>query len=135
MGVHNKITRERYEKIKAECKSPKDDCKVIEKYKISQTTARYIRNSKDYRHYLAWSNPNKSRGTIKFTTTSGYSRVIDNSVDRKDVERIYLELKDRIDDIERKEVKLATVKLILFLIFELCLLAMSAGFILERFGY
>lgn len=134
MGVHNKITRTKYEAIKSELKTPQDDKKVIEKYKISQTTARYIRRSKSFHHYVAWSNPNKSRGTIKFTTTSGYSRVIDNSVDRKDVERIYLELKDRIDEIERKEVKIATFKLIVALGILLCLVAMSIGFIIERFG-
>lgn len=127
MGAHNRITRIRYDKIKSELKTPKDDKKVIEKYKISKTTARYIRNSNNYRHYLAWSNPRKRVCPSKKDIAAGY-------VDRKELERFYYDLRQRIDDIERKEVKIATFKLIFILCILLCLVAMSVGFIIERFG-
>ena len=131
MGVHNKITRTKYEKIKSELKTPQDDKKVIEKYKISQTTARYIRRSKNFHHYVAWSNPNKKHSIVKCSIAKG----LDHSfATQKDLERVYLELRHRIDDIDRKEVKIATFKLIVALGLLLCLVAMSIGFIIERFG-
>lgn len=51
MGLHNRITRERYKKIKTCLKKPEDDIKAVEVYGISYTTARQIRNTKDYDEY------------------------------------------------------------------------------------
>lgn len=136
MGVHNKITRTKYEAIKSELKTPQDDKKVIEKYKISQTTARYIRRSRDYRHYVVWSNPSKKKvRKVVVTDVRPIQRPdMPTLVTEKELQRVYLELRHRIDDIDRKEVKIATFKLIVVFGILLCLIAMSVGFIIERFG-
>ena len=54
MGIHNKITRDKYYEMKALLKSPKDDEKVIRQFRISQTTVRFIRNSPSYEFYADW---------------------------------------------------------------------------------
>ena len=51
MGSHNRITREKYNKIKQACNAPADDAKVMQKFGISQTTCRQIRNTEDYQEY------------------------------------------------------------------------------------
>lgn len=51
MGSHNRITKEKFEKIKKDCKTPFDDPLVAEKHGISTRTARGIRNSEDYQEY------------------------------------------------------------------------------------
>lgn len=54
MGAHNRITRQKYQQIKAELAAPKDDKRVMRKYGISQSTARSIRNSDNYDYYRKW---------------------------------------------------------------------------------
>lgn len=51
MGIANKITQSRYNKAKAELKSPKDDARVSKKYGFSRTTARKIRNTDNFYEY------------------------------------------------------------------------------------
>lgn len=51
MGSHNRITEEKFKKIKKDCRTPFDDPLVSEKHKISTRTARQIRNSKNYQEY------------------------------------------------------------------------------------
>lgn len=48
MGAKTKVDAIRYEKIKKELKSPKDDKKVMKKYHLGQTTVRAIRRSNSY---------------------------------------------------------------------------------------
>lgn len=52
MGSHNKITEEKYRKIKRLLKTPADDKKAIEKGLCGQTTCRIVRRTKNYREYL-----------------------------------------------------------------------------------
>lgn len=61
MGIHNRITAARYYKIKSECKSPADDCMVMQKYSIGQTTARRIRNTTSYTQYRYTSSTNRRK--------------------------------------------------------------------------
>lgn len=54
MGVHNRITRDKYQQIKADCKTPKDYQRVMRKYHISKTTVKCIHNSENYDFYRQW---------------------------------------------------------------------------------
>lgn len=51
MGAKTKVDAIRYEKIKKELKSPKDDKKVMKKYHLGQTTVRAIRRSNSYTNF------------------------------------------------------------------------------------
>ena len=53
MGMHNRITKERYDKAKVELKSPKDDKRVMKKYGFGETTARRIRNTDNFYEYYS----------------------------------------------------------------------------------
>lgn len=61
MGAKTKVDAIRYEKIKKELKSPKDDKKVMKKYHLGQTTVRAIRRSNSYTNfkYKTSSRPKK----------------------------------------------------------------------------
>lgn len=51
MGVHNRITAEKYKQLKAELHSPVDDDIAIAKYGLSRTTCRMVRNTANYAEY------------------------------------------------------------------------------------
>ena len=53
MGAKRKVDEKLYAKIKKELKTPKDDKKVMKKYKLGQTAVRAIRNSWCYDDYLS----------------------------------------------------------------------------------
>lgn len=52
MGSHNRITKEKYYKIKAILQKPADDKKAIARGLCGRTTCRLIRKSKDYYEYV-----------------------------------------------------------------------------------
>lgn len=52
MGAKRKVTKAMYVRVKHECSNPKDDKKVMKKYKLGQTTVRAIRNSINYEHFI-----------------------------------------------------------------------------------
>ena len=52
-GANNRITEERYNAIKAVCKTPADDERTMEKHNVSRSTCRQIRNTADYQEYCA----------------------------------------------------------------------------------
>lgn len=52
MGAHNRITKEKYYRIKKMLKVPADDKKVIAKGLCGKTTCRLIRKTKDYYEYV-----------------------------------------------------------------------------------
>lgn len=52
MGTHNRITKEKYYRIKKMLKVPADDKKVIAKGLCGKTTCGLIRNTKDYYEYV-----------------------------------------------------------------------------------
>lgn len=51
MGAKRKVDVKLYNKIKQELHTPKDDKKVMKKYKLGQTTVRAIRLSNSYRMF------------------------------------------------------------------------------------
>ena len=51
MGAKAKVDAKLYAKIKKELKTPKDDTKVMKKYKLGQTTVRAIRRSNSYKMF------------------------------------------------------------------------------------
>ena len=51
MGAKAKVDAKLYDKIKSELKTPKDDKKVMKKYKLGQTTVRAIRRSSSYKMF------------------------------------------------------------------------------------
>lgn len=51
MGLHNRITEERFKAIKKDCSTPFDDPFVAEKHDVGLTTVRNIRNSTNYQEY------------------------------------------------------------------------------------
>lgn len=59
MGAKRKVDEKLYNKIKKELKTPKDDKKVMKKYKLGQTAVRAIRNSWCYDDYLSRTNHKK----------------------------------------------------------------------------
>lgn len=48
MGAKIRVDEKLYNKVKKECKAPKDDKKVMAKFNLGQTTVRAIRNTKTY---------------------------------------------------------------------------------------
>lgn len=52
MGAKRKVDETLYAKIKKELKTPKDDAKVIKKYKLGKTTVRALRNSWCYDDFV-----------------------------------------------------------------------------------
>ena len=52
MGAKRKVDEKLYAKIKKELKTPKDDKKVMKKYKLGQTVVRAVRNSWCYDDYI-----------------------------------------------------------------------------------
>ena len=63
MGAKRKVDAKLYTKVKKELKAPKDDKKVMKKYKLGQTTVRAIRNSWCYDDFLARTTTNKIKKT------------------------------------------------------------------------
>lgn len=59
MGAKRKVDEKLYTKIRKELKTPKDDKKVMKKYKIGQSIARAIRNSWCYDDYIAKTSSKK----------------------------------------------------------------------------
>ena len=53
MGAKRKVDEKLYAKIKKELKTPKDDKKVMKKYKLGQTIVRAVRNSWCYDDYVS----------------------------------------------------------------------------------
>lgn len=51
MADYNVVTKEKYQKMKAELHSPADDTKVMKKYGFSRSTVRKVRNTKDWDAY------------------------------------------------------------------------------------
>lgn len=52
MGVHNRITKQKYNSMKKYLKKPSDDPTVAEKFGVGLTTCRNVRRTKDYNAYL-----------------------------------------------------------------------------------
>lgn len=75
MGIHNRITAERYHQIKAELHSAKDDKTIMEKYDIGATTAWLIRNTSSFYEYRLRTDPKLRKMRHKplrvMTPTSG----------------------------------------------------------------
>lgn len=67
MGAKRKVDTKLYAKIKKELKTPKDDAKVMKKYKLGQTAIRAIRNSWCYDDYISRTKRKKPKAP-KFST-------------------------------------------------------------------
>lgn len=50
-GMNHPMTKEIYNKMKPELKTPADDQKAMEKYGFGQATVRNVRNTKDFTEY------------------------------------------------------------------------------------
>ena len=61
MGAKRKVDTKLYAKIKKELKTPKDDAKVMKKYKLGQTAIRAIRNSWCYDDYISRTKRKKAK--------------------------------------------------------------------------
>lgn len=51
MGIHNRITKEKFSQIKKEVSTPSEDVAVAKKFEVGGCTVRNIRLSKDYQEY------------------------------------------------------------------------------------
>lgn len=51
MGVHNRITEDKFKQIKALAKEPQTDDLIAGRFSVSRSTVRNIRLSKDYQRY------------------------------------------------------------------------------------
>lgn len=91
MGSANKITEERYKKIKAEAKSPKDDERLMAKYGIKASSIRRIRNTDNFWEFRA-------------TGTTG----------RKEREHLKSVLADNQEEIQQKDEESKTDRIIAF---------------------
>lgn len=67
MGAKRKVDTKLYAKIKKELKSPKDDAKVMKKYKLGKNTVSAIRNSWCYDDYMSRTTKKKIKRS-KFST-------------------------------------------------------------------
>jgi len=64
MGAKRKVDEKLYAKIKKELKSPKDDKKVMKKYKLGQTVVRAVRNSWCYDDYLSRTKHKRAKNEL-----------------------------------------------------------------------
>lgn len=51
MGVHNRISEDKYYQIKAVTKVPADDAATMKKFGVGASTCRTVRNTADYQEY------------------------------------------------------------------------------------
>lgn len=64
MGMHNRITAERYHAIKGAMALGESDEKIMRDYQIKHTTLRYIRNSNNYYEYRLKTDKCRMRGKM-----------------------------------------------------------------------
>ena len=123
MGMHNLITKERYDKAKVELKSPKDDERVMKKYGFGETTARRIRRTDGFYDYSSK------------TTTGRNRREHLEHVLNEDQEKDFVVFPSRYVDAEQylkfEDIPSATIKpLVLTIITLACVLIALGGIII-----
>jgi len=64
MGAKRKVNEQLYKRIKKELNTPKDDKKVMKKYKLGQTAVRAIRRSWCYADYLSRTSHKKNHSYL-----------------------------------------------------------------------